>query len=86
MNAHELAYCRYLLEEVRQLCIANEAMTTLLDNPSFSRREWRATSDALSHDLVFQSAVDANFGPYFDRLKRALKDEKVFSQLQQPTL
>jgi hypothetical protein len=84
VNAHELAYCRYLLDEIRHLCVTNEAMTTLLDNPSFSRREWRSTSDSLSHDLVFQSAVDANFGPYFERLKRALQDEKLFTQLQQP--
>jgi hypothetical protein len=84
MNAHELAYCRYLLDEIRQLCITNEAMSTLLDNPSFSRKEWRATSDAMSHDPVFQSSVAANFGPYFDRLKRALQDEKIFTQLQQP--
>ncbi|HEX2673388.1 MAG TPA: hypothetical protein VHM25_21045 [Polyangiaceae bacterium] len=84
MNAHELAYCRYLLDEIRQLCIANEAMSTLLDNPSFSRKEWRATSDAMSQDLVFQSSVAANFGPYFDRLKRALQDEKILTQLQQP--
>jgi hypothetical protein len=84
MNAHELAYCRYLLAEIRQLCITNEAMTTLLDNPSFSRMSWRTTSDAMSNDLVFRSAVEANFGPYFDRLKRALTDEKLFIAMQQP--
>jgi hypothetical protein len=83
MNAHELAYCRYLLAEIRQLCVTNEAMSTLLDNPSFSRMEWRATSDTLAHDLVFQSSVEANFGPYFDRLKRALTDEQTFTKLQQ---
>ena len=84
MNAHELAYCRYLLAEIRQLCITNEAMSTLLDNPSFSRTAWRTTSDAISNDLVFRSAVEANFGPYFDRLKRALTDEKLFIAMQQP--
>jgi hypothetical protein len=84
MNAHELAYCRFLLDEIRQLCITNEAMSTLLDNPSFSRREWRVTSDTMSNDPVFQSSVNANFGPYFDRLKRALQDEQLFTQLQQP--
>jgi hypothetical protein len=84
MNSHELAYCRYLLAEIRQLCVTNEAMSTLLDNPSFSRTAWRATSDAMSNDLVFRSAVEANFGPYFDRLKRALADEKLFTAMQQP--
>jgi hypothetical protein len=84
MNAHELAYCRYLLAEIRQLCITNEAMSTLLDNPSFSRTAWRTTSDAISNDLIFRSAVEANFGPYFDRLKRALTDEKLFIAMQQP--
>ena len=84
MNAHELAYCRYLLVEIRNLCVVNEAMAAMLDNPSFSRSAWRTTTDSLSHDAVFQSAVDANFAPYFDRLKRALTDEKIFTQLQQP--
>lgn len=83
MTAHELAYCRYLLTEIRNLCIANEALTAMLDNPSFSRVAWRTTTDSLSQDPVFQSAVEANFAPYFDRLKRALTDEKVFTQLQQ---
>ena len=84
MNAHELAYCRYLLGEIRNLCVLNEAMTTMLDNPSFSRTAWRTTSDSLSQDPVFQSAVDANFAPYFERLKRALFDEKTFVQMQRP--
>ena len=84
MTAHELAYCRYLLDEIRQLCITNEAMSTLLDNPSFSRRDWRVTSGAMSNDPVFRSSVEANFGPYFKRLKRALQDEKLFIQIQQP--
>jgi hypothetical protein len=84
MNAHELAYCRYLLGEIRKLCVANEAMSTMLDNPSFSPSGWRTTVESLTHDPVFHSAVEANFAPYFDRLKRALTDEKVFTQLQQP--
>jgi hypothetical protein len=59
----------------------NEAMSTMLDNPSFSTNGWRTTTDSLSQDPVFRSAVDANFGPYFDRLKRALSDAKVLSEL-----
>lgn len=82
MNAHELAYCRHLLAEIRTLCISNEAMSTMLDNPSFSPNGWRTTIESLTHDPVFQSAVEANFAPYLDRLKRALADEKVFTQLQ----
>lgn len=84
MNAHELEYCRYLLTEIRNLCVANEAMSTMLDNPSFSRTAWRTTTDSLGADPVFQSAVEANFAPYFDRLRRALTDQKVFAQLQRP--
>ena len=85
MNAHELAYCRYVLAETRHLCIVNEAMSTLLENASFSRRDWRITSDAMSHDPVFRSSVEANFAPDFERLKNALQDERVFTQLQQST-
>jgi hypothetical protein len=82
MNAHELSYCRHLLSEIRELCVMNEAMSTMLDNPSFSPKGWRTTTDSMSHDPVFQSAVDANFAPYFDRLKRALNDAKVLTDLK----
>lgn len=82
MNAHELAYCQYLLREIHSLCVENEAMTTLLDNPSFSRKEWRSTSEVLCTDSVFRSAVEANFGPYFSRLHRALTDPGTLDKLQ----
>lgn len=82
MNAHEIAYCKYLLQQIRDLCVENEAMSTLLDNPSFSRKEWRATSESLSRDAVFGSAVDANFGPYFSRLRQAMTDAKALTRLQ----
>jgi hypothetical protein len=82
MPAHELAYCQYLLREIHILCVENEAMSTLLDNPSFSRKDWRTTSETLAADSVFRSAVDANFGPYFSRLHRALTDAKTLTQLQ----
>lgn len=82
MTAHELAYYQYLLREIRSLCVENEAMATLLDNPSFSRKEWRATAQTLSADSVFRSAVEANFGPYFERLRDALRDAKVLTKLQ----
>jgi hypothetical protein len=82
MTAHELAYCQYLLREIHSLCVENEAMSTLLDNPSFSRKEWRTTSETLCADSVVRSAVDANFGPYFSRLHRALTDAKTLTKLQ----
>lgn len=83
MTPHEHAYFQFLMQEIRDLRIENEAMSTMLDNPSFSRKEWRTTTDALSKDAVFRSAVEANNVGYFDRLRRALADANTLTQLQQ---
>lgn len=82
MNAHEFDYCQYLLQEIRNLRIENEAMATMLDNPSFSVNGWRVTTESLAADEVFRSAVEANFAPYFERLRRARGDSKTLLTLQ----
>jgi hypothetical protein len=83
MTAHEHAYFEFLMHEIRDLRVENEAMCAMLDNPSFSRKEWRTTTDTLSKDQTFRSAVEANYAGYFDRLRRALADAKTLTQLQQ---
>jgi hypothetical protein len=83
MTPHEYAYFQFLMQEIRDLRVENEAMCAMLDNPSFSRKEWRTTTDTMSKDPLFRSAVDANFAGYFDRLRRALADAKTLTQLQQ---
>jgi hypothetical protein len=83
MTAHELAYCQYLLREIRGLCVENEAMSTLLANRNFSGEPWRDAVEKLCADGVFRSAVAANFDPYFSRLKRAMSDVDTLAELVQ---
>jgi hypothetical protein len=83
MTPHEFAYFNFLIQEIRDLRVENEAMCAMLDNPSFSRKSWRTTTDTLVQDAVFRSAVEANYAAYFDRLRRALADAKTLTLLQQ---
>jgi hypothetical protein len=83
MTAHEFAYFNFLMQEIRDLRIENQAMCAMLDNPSFSRNTWRTTTESLAKDAVFRAAVEANYAAYFDRLKRAFADPKTLTLLQQ---
>jgi hypothetical protein len=85
MTAHELEYCRFLLQQVRDLYIEKAAMSTLLDHsqqrPSTAPPDWRSVVRDMTTDEVFRSAVEANHAPYLEKLKLALRDEKALASL-----
>lgn len=88
MTAHELEYCRFLLQEVKDLYVENEAMSTILDAAK-SRAiavptDWRVLSVEMTNDRVFRSAVEANHAPHLERLKQALRDERLLAGLMNP--
>ena len=88
MTAHELHYVRYLLRQIKDLYVEKEAMSCVLDMPKGNAAHngvpWRESVSRMQHDAVYCSAVEANFGPHFQRLERALQDEDLLKQLQLP--
>lgn len=88
MTMHQLQYVRYLLRRVKELYVEKEAMACMLDAPKGNAAvkvvPWRESVARMQHDAVYCSAVEANFAPHFQRLERALQDEDLLKQLEQP--
>ncbi len=90
MTAHQLQYVRYLLRHIKELYVEKEAMSCVLDMPTSNAAgngngvPWRESVARMQRDAVYCSAVEANFAPHFQRLERALQDEDLLKQLQQP--
>ena len=88
MTVHELQYVRYLLRRVKDLYIEKEAMSCVLDAPKSNAAgngvPWRESVTRMQRDAVYCSAVNANFAPHFQRIERALQDEDLLKQLEQP--
>jgi hypothetical protein len=88
MTAHQLQYIRYLLRRVKALYVEKEAMSCMLDTPQSTAAgnavPWRESVARMQRDAVYCSAVEANFAPHFQRLERALQDEDLLKQLEQP--
>jgi hypothetical protein len=88
MTSHELRYCRFLLRCVQDLHIETAAMSTILDTPALREGttggNWRSTSAEMTDDSVYRSAIEANYAPYFERLKCALNNEQVLASLLHP--
>jgi hypothetical protein len=63
-------------------------MSTILDTPSLREGtnvgNWRSTSAEMTDDSVYRSAIEANYAPYFERLKCALNNEQVLTSLLHP--
>lgn len=88
MTGHQLQYVRYLLRRVKELYVEKEAMSCVLDTPKSNTASngvpWRESVARMQRDAVYCSAVEANFAPHFQRLERALQDEDLLKQLEQP--
>jgi hypothetical protein len=86
MTSHELQYYRFLLRLVKDLYIERAATCTILDMPRDGTlvHDWRSRSAVMTKDKVYRSAVEANFAPFFEKLKRALNSEKVLAELLNP--
>ena len=88
MTVHQLQYARYLLRRVKELYVEKEAMSCVLDTPKSNTASngvpWRESVARMQRDAVYCSAVEANFAPHFQRLERALQDEDLLKQLEQP--
>lgn len=79
MTAHELAYYRYLLGEIKKLHTENQAKNVMLDSwntygKERVRSDWRIDVEKMTKDPMFRSAVEANLEPHFARIQRGLKD------------
>ena len=85
MNLHDLRYCAFLMARVKKLYVEREAMTTILDSAIAQQKtvsaEWRAASQKLCADPVFQSSVEANFAPVFERMRSAMTSDTVLAHL-----
>lgn len=86
MTAHELAYYRYLLQEIKRLHTENQARSVLLDSWSTYGREgirnpWRIDAQKMTRDPLFRSAVEANLEPYFTRIQKGLADAGTLKEL-----
>jgi len=90
MTSHELHYFRYLMQRIKDLYIEIAAMSTILDAPQGSknvaRDQWRVVCTKMCEDPVFRSAIEANYGPMFERLKLAMNHEKTLADLEQVPL
>ena len=88
MTVHELQYVRYLQRRVKDLYVEKEAMSCVLDMPKSNAAHngvpWRESVARMQQDAVYRSAVEANFAPHFQRIERALQDEDLLKQLEQP--
>lgn len=85
MKLHDLKYCAFLLARVKELYVEREAMATILDSAISQQRpvsgEWRAASQRLCADPVFQSSVEANFAPVFERMRSAMTSDTELAYL-----
>ncbi len=89
MTAHELAYYRYLLGEIKLLHTQNQAQSVLLDSwntraHAAQRQEnsdWRTGVEKMTQDPTFRSSVEANLEPHFTRLERGLSDAATLESL-----
>jgi hypothetical protein len=82
MTMHELKYCRFLLQCVKDLYIERSAMSTILDTPSLCvKTDWRSATAEMSADAVFGSAIKANFAPVFEKLESAINNEQLLTTL-----
>jgi hypothetical protein len=85
MNLHEFKYCAFLLSRVKELYVEREAMSTILDSPTTARgtmgSDWRDAAKKLREDAVFQSSVEANFAPIFERMRSAMISDTALAQL-----
>lgn len=83
MTAHELRYCRFLSQIIKDLYVERAAMSTILDgrNSSATAEDWRLKTASILKDSVFRSAVEANFEPFFSRLSRAINSEQTLRAL-----
>ena len=86
MTSHQLIYVRYLLRTIKDLYVEKEAMAVVLDTAkdlggSRAWGQWRETVQSMRNDPVYCSAVEANFAPHFQRIERALQDERLFNRL-----
>jgi hypothetical protein len=85
MTSHELQYCRFLLQFVKDLYIERAAMSTILDTPRLREgiavNNWRSVSAEMSRDSVYRSAIEANFAPFFEKLASAINSEQVLASL-----
>jgi len=88
MTYHELQYCRFLLQCIKDLYVEREAMSTILDTPGTNGSsvvsDWRSEIAKMSKSPVFCSAVEANFAPQIERLKCAINNEQVLASLLAP--
>lgn len=86
MTAHELAYYRYLLGEIKKLHTENQAKSVMLDSWNTYGREgvrsdWRTDVAKMTKDPMFRSAVEANMEPHFTRIQRGLNDAAALQDL-----
>ncbi|MEO6120144.1 MAG: hypothetical protein ABIP12_05585 [Terriglobales bacterium] len=83
MTAHELAYYRYLLAEIKQLHTRNQAQSVMLDSPRRDNTDWRSGVEKMTQDPTFRSSVEANLEPHFTRIERGLTDAAALDGLLQ---
>ncbi len=89
MTAHELAYYRYLLAEIKRLHTQNQAQSVLLDTWNSAGQvsargedaDWRKSAGKMAQDATFRSSVEANLEPHFTRLEQGLSDPAVLESL-----
>lgn len=86
MTAHELAYCRYLLGEIKRLHTESQAQSVMLDSWNTYGKEgvrsnWRTDVQKMTKDPMFRSAVEANLEPHFSRIQRGLSDPAILQAL-----
>jgi hypothetical protein len=87
MTSHELRYCRFLSQTIKDLYIERAAMSTVLDGKKTSANaaDWRSKTASMLKDNVFRSAVEANFEPFFSKLSRAMSHEQTLAALVETT-
>jgi len=76
------------MRRIKDLYIEKEAMSVLLDTakdpPGLGTKQWRELVERMRNDPVYCSAVEANLGPLFERMERALQNDSLLNKLQQP--
>lgn len=85
MTSHELRYCRFLIQTIKDLYVERAAMSTILDRHKAGRvsLDWRSNTKSMSKEAVFRSAVEANFEPFFTKLGLAMRNEQALTALVQ---
>ena len=85
MTLHELKYCRYLLQCIKDLYIERAAMSTVLNAPNYQEsaavQDWRNAATVLCADPVFRSSIEANHAPALERLRCAMDNEKLLASM-----